>query len=178
MTDHESPRVTEPSACSPRLLRRHLITDDPSRPLLLLSLSANPSTTKPPLLLAHNLLSSTPSTLNCCRPAIASSLHRQPVTASPTPLIYSRQPLFVDLPDHTRALPPLDNPHTTHTPTSTAIMRSNSISSVSSTSSRAPSAEPEETMQIFVKNLSGDSKHLTSSPNPLNPKLTTLQPSP
>ena len=39
-------------------------------------------------------------------------------------------------------------------------MRSNSISSVSSTSSRAPSAEPEETMQIFVKNLSGDSKSL------------------
>jgi hypothetical protein len=31
---------------------------------------------------------------------------------------------------------------------------------VSSTSSRAPSAEPEETMQIFVKNLSGDSKCL------------------
>lgn len=41
-------------------------------------------------------------------------------------------------------------------------MRSNSISSVSSTSSRAPSAEPEETMQIFVKNLSGDSKSSTA----------------
>jgi hypothetical protein len=57
-------------------------------------------------------------------------------------------------------------------------MRSNSISSVSSTSSRAPSAEPEETMQIFVKNLSGDSKHTPPSPNPTNPNLTTLQPSP
>jgi predicted nucleic acid binding AN1-type Zn finger protein len=39
-------------------------------------------------------------------------------------------------------------------------MRSNSISSVSS---RASSAEPEETMQIFVKNLSGDSKRLTAT---------------
>jgi hypothetical protein len=51
-------------------------------------------------------------------------------------------------------------------------MRSNSISSVSSTSSRAPSAEPEETMQIFVKNLSGDSKHITSS---LLPKPTQFK---
>jgi hypothetical protein len=38
-------------------------------------------------------------------------------------------------------------------------MRSNSISSVSD---RASSAEPEETMQIFVKNLSGDSKPSTA----------------
>ena len=38
-------------------------------------------------------------------------------------------------------------------------MRSNSISSVSD---RASSAEPEETMQIFVKNLSGDSKSSTA----------------
>jgi hypothetical protein len=46
-------------------------------------------------------------------------------------------------------------------------MRSNSISSVSD---RASSAEPEETMQIFVKNLSGDSKPstaLTASTRPL-----------
>ncbi|GAB7332843.1 hypothetical protein MBLNU13_g04564t1 [Cladosporium sp. NU13] len=47
-------------------------------------------------------------------------------------------------------------------------MRSNSISSVSSTSSRAPSAEPEETMQIFVKNLSGDTFPITI------PKSTTV----
>ncbi|KJX93118.1 AN1-type zinc finger protein/ubiquitin-like protein [Zymoseptoria brevis] len=38
-------------------------------------------------------------------------------------------------------------------------MRSNSISSISS--SRAPSAEPESTMQIFVKNVAGDTFPLT-----------------
>lgn len=43
-------------------------------------------------------------------------------------------------------------------------MRSNSISSISSASSRASSAEPEETMQIFVKNLSGDSRPSTCNP--------------
>lgn len=40
-------------------------------------------------------------------------------------------------------------------------MRSNSISSMSSISSRASSAEPEETMQIFVKNVAGDTFPLT-----------------
>lgn len=39
-------------------------------------------------------------------------------------------------------------------------MRSNSISSLSSIASRAPSAEPEATMQIFVKNVAGDSEYL------------------
>lgn len=38
------------------------------------------------------------------------------------------------------------------------MMRSNSISSLSSISSRASSAEPEPTMQIFIKNIAGDSK--------------------
>lgn len=61
-------------------------------------------------------------------------------------------------PDHTSAITTPNNSYITDTPTPTVIMRSNSISSASSTSSRAPSAEPEETMQIFVKNLSGDSK--------------------
>lgn len=42
-------------------------------------------------------------------------------------------------------------------------MRSNSISSMTSTSSRASSAEAEETMQIFVKNLAGDSELHRSS---------------
>ncbi|OQO08006.1 hypothetical protein B0A48_06799 [Cryoendolithus antarcticus] len=44
-------------------------------------------------------------------------------------------------------------------------MRSNSISSISSAASslalRASSAEPEETMQIFVKNLAGDTFSMT-----------------
>ena len=40
----------------------------------------------------------------------------------------------------------------------TVIMRSGSVSSISSTSSRASSAPAEETMQIFVKNVAGDSK--------------------
>lgn len=38
------------------------------------------------------------------------------------------------------------------------MMRSNSISSISSLSSRCSSAEPEYTMQIFIKNIAGDSK--------------------
>lgn len=50
-------------------------------------------------------------------------------------------------------------------------MRSNSISSVSSDISRASSAEPEETMQIFVKNLSGDSK-ITQLTHPLARPIT------
>lgn len=41
-----------------------------------------------------------------------------------------------------------------------ATMRSNSISSISSVSSSGSSASSEETMQIFVKNIAGDSKHL------------------
>ncbi|KXS93664.1 hypothetical protein AC579_10298 [Pseudocercospora musae] len=40
-------------------------------------------------------------------------------------------------------------------------MRSNSISSVSSLSSRASSAEAEPTMQIFVKNVAGDTFPIT-----------------
>lgn len=40
-------------------------------------------------------------------------------------------------------------------------MRSNSISSISSTSSRAPSAEPEPTMQIFIKDIAGETFPLT-----------------
>lgn len=43
-----------------------------------------------------------------------------------------------------------------------SIMRSNSISSISSVSSRAASAEPEETMQIFVKDLAGNSEYYTN----------------
>ena len=39
-----------------------------------------------------------------------------------------------------------------------AIMRRNSTSSLSSVSSRASSVEAEDTMQIFVKNVAGDSK--------------------
>ncbi|CAD0108338.1 unnamed protein product [Aureobasidium uvarum] len=39
------------------------------------------------------------------------------------------------------------------------MMRSNSISSISSLSSRCSSAEPESTMQIFIKNIAGDSKY-------------------
>ena len=45
-------------------------------------------------------------------------------------------------------------------------MRSNSISSISSITSRASSAEPEPTMQIFVKDLAGESKP--------SPSLTTI----
>jgi hypothetical protein len=37
-------------------------------------------------------------------------------------------------------------------------MRSNSVSSISSIASLASTTEPESTMQIFIKNVSGDSK--------------------
>ncbi|EMD00270.1 hypothetical protein BAUCODRAFT_62708 [Baudoinia panamericana UAMH 10762] len=40
-------------------------------------------------------------------------------------------------------------------------MRSNSISSISSVSSRGSSVEPEETMQIFVKTVAGDTFPIT-----------------
>ncbi|KAG9553089.1 hypothetical protein KCU97_g19306, partial [Aureobasidium melanogenum] len=36
------------------------------------------------------------------------------------------------------------------------MMRSNSISSISSLASRCSSAEPESTMQIFIKNIAGN----------------------
>lgn len=52
---------------------------------------------------------------------------------------------------------------------SPATMRSNSISSMSSVSSRASSVDSEETMQVFVKNVAGDSKR------PPRPQRNTSQ---
>lgn len=54
-------------------------------------------------------------------------------------------------------------------------MRSGSVSSISSASSRASSAGAEETMQIFVKNIAGDSKRITSTcSTPSTDKLHSL----
>jgi hypothetical protein len=50
-------------------------------------------------------------------------------------------------------------------------MRSNSITSISSLSSRASSAEPESTMQIFVKNVAGDSEFYPIGPLSPSPSL-------
>jgi hypothetical protein len=101
--------------------------------------------------------------------SLASLVHRQP-TAPGSVLSTADNLSSLIILDHTNVTTTFNNSHitaiTANTPTPTAIMRSNSISSVSSTSSRAPSAEPEETMQIFVKNLSGDSKSNCIQMNP------------
>lgn len=162
------------------MLRRHLIAPhrrrrSPTAPftirptptpstLIITQLPFSCTNYKTPLFLASQLLFLIIITLAytqllpLCN-SLSNLVHHQP-TASGL-VLSTADHLSLIIQDHTSAL---NNSHTTaittNTPTPTAIMRSNSISSISSTSSRAPSAEPEETMQIFVKNLSGDSKSL------------------
>ena len=81
-------------------------------------------------------------------------LHDTDTATTSTSTSNSPQPALSGLPTN----PPLITPpplSQQQQPTLNTTMRSNSISSVES---RASSAEPEEAMQIFVKNLSGDSK--------------------
>lgn len=116
----------------------NIITTRIPLPLTSLIFTSNSSDTFSPSVSSHS------------RSILGSTAPGHPIFQPPThaPARPSHHTDF-DTPTH-----PTTHPHI-HKPTK---MRSNSMSSLSSISSRSSSVEPEATMQIFVKNIAGDSE--------------------